>query len=844
MLELTPLFLAAMQALLARAQVDLNLQPGEFTMFTLDMPNLPNQSPSVVMVAQANQKQNNHTKPERVAGVCAVVANVGAENPYGDIPGDQVGISPWGDVSSYFKRFEHRNINKSYGSVYPVDTSTATIMQVPRHGALIEFSFDTAGGRTTAYRYKPDAGYLGDDDAVIDGEVNGLKVKLHYYFHVLDTRAFTYLDVCGEKGAYWKISSTDPQNQTDFTNWQTTANLNAMLANASQSLISFSDLAGTAVGETKGQGTSAQITLDSNAAGHGWFVDATPGGNEEFLPTADANIWQARAGSLAAGKMDMLSVLLHEYGHALGIERSTDSRDFMAPNLQAGERRLPTADELALMSQLVAALKPQQDADSNNGAPQPLPRPYDPSLPLGGGFAFMAMGRVRRTDYGWSLNLADGQSILAPAPAQFQTAINSTLGHNANDWQTAGNVSTDNNNGTITLAENSQANAHLSQSFAVKQGDRYLSFTVANNDLHSNGIDEDGNESMQYAGPNDAFEVALLNANSGLTVAGTDGLSRSDAILNIQTDGTEHQAASVRKVHNADGSNTYYVDLQQAVNESNGLVTGTPVTLSFDLMGFGAQSSQVALRDIQLIQDPIAFDDVLSTNEDVAVSFNPSANDLLGSGAVQLNISTQPAHGSISINPDGSLSYTPAAHFYGVDSFSYTSTVGGSISNTATVQINVQHVNHAPTVVGGNLSLSVTAGKAETLQPLLLASATDSDGDVLHAIIDTAPAHGSISINPDGSWSYTADADYVGADSVTYHIEDDNTDGSHLNASSTSITLHFNVQPANTAPVANNVQLTVLEDGSISINFADPASGLGVDAEGDALSARTGPAPY
>ncbi len=89
--------------------------------------------------------------------------------------------------------------------------------------------------------------------------------------------------------------------------------------------------------------------------------------------------------------------------------------------------------------------------------------------------------------------------------------------------------------------------------------------------MQSNGVDEDGSES----GPDDAFEVALLNANTGASVVGTDGLTLSDAILNIQSDGTEHKASSVRKVHNADGSDTYFVDLQQAVNNGNGLVRHT-----------------------------------------------------------------------------------------------------------------------------------------------------------------------------------------------------------------------------------------------------------------------------
>jgi hypothetical protein len=67
------------------------------------------------------------------------------------------------------------------------------------------------------------------------------------------------------------------------------------------------------VGET----TGTSITLDINAAGYGWYVDPNPASNADFLPTSDPNVWMAKAGSAAAGKMDMLSVLLHEYGHAL-----------------------------------------------------------------------------------------------------------------------------------------------------------------------------------------------------------------------------------------------------------------------------------------------------------------------------------------------------------------------------------------------------------------------------------------------------------------------------------------------------------------------------------------------
>jgi hypothetical protein len=79
--------------------------------------------------------------------------------------------------------------------------------------------------------------------------------------------------------------------------------------------------------------------------------DPTPLENsDDYLPTSNPNVWQAKAGSDAAGKMDLLSALLHEYGHALGLKHSNDSG---AATLQPGQRRLPSAEELALMSEFL-----------------------------------------------------------------------------------------------------------------------------------------------------------------------------------------------------------------------------------------------------------------------------------------------------------------------------------------------------------------------------------------------------------------------------------------------------------------------------------------------------------
>ena len=60
--------------------------------------------------------------------------------------------------------------------------------------------------------------------------------------------------------------------------------------------------------------------------------------------------------------------------------------------------------------------------------------------------------------------------------------------------------------------------------------------------------------------PDDAFEVALLNANTGASLTAPIGLSRTDALLNLQANGNELKATGVTSVINTDGSRTYIVN--------------------------------------------------------------------------------------------------------------------------------------------------------------------------------------------------------------------------------------------------------------------------------------------
>jgi hypothetical protein len=103
--------------------------------------------------------------------------------------------------------------------------------------------------------------------------------------------------------------------------------------------IRFARLGQGRLGEFDGTG----ITLDTDAAGYGWFVDPTPLANEEFKPATN-HVFAAWARSPAAGHMDLLTVLLHELGHAVGmpdLNGNDGGLALMAESLAPGMRRLP-----------------------------------------------------------------------------------------------------------------------------------------------------------------------------------------------------------------------------------------------------------------------------------------------------------------------------------------------------------------------------------------------------------------------------------------------------------------------------------------------------------------------
>lgn len=213
------------------------------------------------------------------------------------------------------------------------------------------------------------------------------------------------------------------------------------------------------------------------------------------------------------------------------------------------------------------------------------------------------------------------------------------------------------------------------------------------------------------------------------------------------------------------------------------IICGLLVLLScFSVLALRAQSDATFLPLVTggsgVIQSPPdALDDAYVTEIDTPLTVGAAggvlANDTNPSGdSLQAALAGDAAHGDLDLNPDGSFTYAPDSGYIGSDSFTYRATDGAASSEPATVTLTIRLTNGAPIAVDDSYLLDEDAILEVSAAEGVLVNDSDPDADPLRAELVTDPAYGELSLNVDGSFTYTPDSGYAGPDSFIYTAGD------------------------------------------------------------------------
>ncbi len=147
------------------------------------------------------------------------------------------------------------------------------------------------------------------------------------------------------------------------------------------------------------------------------------------------------------------------------------------------------------------------------------------------------------------------------------------------------------------------------------------------------------------------------------------------------------------------------------------------------------------------------------------------------------------SRGTVTLNPNGTFTYVPQVGFEGLDSFVYRASDGITVSSPATVTLTVS--SNTPPVANNDFYSAFSGIPRSVAFPGVLANDTDVNGDSLSVSVVTNPANGVLTLNPNGSFVYTANSNFQGVDTFTYRA----FDGIDNSTATVSISVTVNLPP-------------------------------------------------
>ncbi|TON81920.1 tandem-95 repeat protein, partial [Vibrio parahaemolyticus] len=221
----------------------------------------------------------------------------------------------------------------------------------------------------------------------------------------------------------------------------------------------------------------------------------------------------------------------------------------------------------------------------------------------------------------------------------------------------------------------------------------------------------------------------------------------------------------------------------------NGIATITPTadwngseTLTFTATDPSGESvSQTVNFTVAPVADIVA--DKATVVEDTSTVIKVLGNDTFEGTdkVVSLDAENGPKNGTVIVNNDGTVTYTPDDNYVGEDTFTYIVTSGG-VSESTTVEVNVTPVNDAP--VAKDDIATTQEDTAVTID--VLPNDTDVDGDKLSIESVSVPKEqGTVEV-VDGKLVFTPAENFNGDAEITYTV----TDGALTDQATVKVTVN------------------------------------------------------
>lgn len=168
---------------------------------------------------------------------------------------------------------------------------------------------------------------------------------------------------------------------------------------------------------------------------------------------------------------------------------------------------------------------------------------------------------------------------------------------------------------------------------------------------------------------------------------------------------------------------------------------------------------------------PVANPDSVTTPQFTDVTIDVLANDTDPDGQSLTVTSASAQYGDVTLNPDGTITYSPFRDYNGPDdTITYSIRDPDGNSATSTVAVTITNVNDLPMAED---DFAATPLNTPVVIDVLV-NDSDPDGDVLTILGAPTTADGTVEVNPDGSITFTPNPGFTGAAVINYTVSDGN----------------------------------------------------------------------